>query len=110
MGGYMSRNVAYIVADDESEKLVQKAVIDSFAKQNGFDDLEYFYESEKSYVSWKNRDLGKIILPSLNEGDNFIVSDGAKLGNSTPETDVVLMYFADKQVNVYFAKIRIKIL
>jgi hypothetical protein len=46
----------------------------------------------------------------LNEGDNFIVSDGAKLGNSTPETDVVLMYFADKQVNVYFAKVRMKIL
>ncbi|HEX13552.1 MAG: hypothetical protein ACP5IH_03615 [Desulfurella sp.] len=106
----MPRNVAYIVADDESEKLVQKATIDSFAKQNGFDDVEYFYESQKSYVSWKNRDLGKVLLPSLNEGDNFFVTDGAKLGNSTPETDVVLMYFADKQINVYFTKIRMKIL
>lgn len=106
----MPNNIAYIIADDESERLVQKATIDSFAKQNGFDDLEYFYESEKSYVSWKNRDLGKTLLPSLSEGDNFIVADGTKLGNSTPETDVVLMYFADKQVNVYFAKIRMKII
>lgn len=106
----MPRNVAYILAEDETDKLAQKAVIDNFANMNGFENLEYFYESEKPYVSWKNRDLGKTILPSLQEGDNFFVSDGQKLGNSTPETDVVLMYFADKQINVYFTKTRIKIL
>lgn len=106
----MQKNVGYIIADDESDSLTQKATIDHFAKQNDLGDVEIFYESEKNYITWKNRDLGKKLLPSLQEGDNFIVTDALKLGSSVPETDVVLMYFADKQINVYFAKTGIKII
>ncbi len=105
----MGKTVGYIQADSKTEQLLQKAVIDRFARANGLGEVEYVIEDSKDYVSWKDRLLGKKVLNEMKKGDSLIVADSMRLGNSSPEVDVILMYFAEKGVNVYYAKVGMKI-
>ncbi len=102
----------YIQYDNEAEKILQKAAIDKFVKDKfglKSEDVEYLIENVKPYISWKNRRLGKEILPKLKEGDVLVVSESKRLGSSSPEVDVFLMYATDKGAEVYEARLNTKI-
>ncbi len=106
----MGKIVGYIQFETEMDKVLQKAAIDKFTKDKfNQQNVEYVYEEVKSFVSWKNRKLGKEVLPSLQKDDRLIVSESKRLGNSSPEIDVFLMYVTDKGVEVYEAKLNSKI-
>ncbi len=109
MGGKI---YGYIQYDNETEKVLQKAAIDKFVKdkyKKTLDEVEYLVENVKPYVSWKNRKLGRELLPKLKEGDVLIVSEAKRLGSSSPEIDVFLMYATDKGAEVYEARLDTKI-
>ncbi len=102
----------YIQYDNEAERILQKASIDKFVRDKfGLkpEDIEYLIENVKPYISWKNRKLGKEILPKLQEGDVLVVSESKRLGSSSPEVDVFLMYATDKGAEVYEARLNTKI-
>lgn len=106
----MGKIIGYIQFETESDKILQKAAIDKFVKDKfKRDDTEYFFENVKPFISWRNRDLGKEILPSLENGDVLVVSESKRLGNSSPEIDVLLMYATDKGAEVYEARLNTKI-
>ncbi len=106
----MGKIIGYIQFETEMDKVLQKAAIDKFTKDKfNQQNVEYVYEEVKSFVSWKNRKLGKEVLPSLQKDDILIVSESKRLGNSSPEIDVFLMYVTDKGVEVYEAKLNSKI-
>ncbi len=106
----MGRIIGYVQFESETDKVLQKAAIDKFVRDKfKREDIEYIYEEVKSFVSWKNRILGKELLPSLQEGDVLVVSEAKRLGNSSPETDVLLMYVTDKGAEVYEARLNTKI-
>ncbi len=106
----MGKIIGYIQYETESERILQKAAIDKFAKDKfKKEDIEFLYDEVKSFISWKNRKLGKELLPSLTEGDVVIVSESKRLGNSSPEIDVLLMYMTDKGAEVYEARLDTKI-
>jgi len=106
----MGRIVGYIQFEDELDRVTQKAAIDKFVKEKfGTDKIDYVYENVKSFISWRNRTLGKEVLPSLNKGDVLVVSESKRLGNSTPEIDVLLMYIIDKGADVYEARLNTKL-
>ncbi len=102
----MGKIVGYIQFESEIDKITQKAAIDKFVKEKfNRSDIEYVYENVKSFVSWRNRILGKEILPSLQDGDVLVVSESKRLGNSQPEIDVLLMYIMDKGAKAYEARL-----
>ncbi len=108
----MGKVYAYIQYDNEADKIIQKAAIDKFVKHKfnlKSEDVEYMMEKVKPYVSWKNRQLGKELLPKLEEGDKLIVSESKRLGSSSPEIDVFLMYATDRGAEVYEARLDTKI-
>ncbi len=106
----MGRVIGYIQFEKEMDKVLQKAAIEKFVRDKfKREDIEYVYEEVKSFVSWKNRKLGKELLPALQEGDILIVSESKRLGNSSPEIDVFLMYATDKGAEVYEARLNTKI-
>ncbi len=106
----MSRIIGYVQYEEEPERILQKAAIDKFVKDKfKGNDIDYVFENVKHYISWKNRELGKEVLPSFEGGDVLIVSESKRLGNSSPEIDVFLMYATDKGVEVYEARLDTKI-
>ncbi|AEA34508.1 resolvase domain-containing protein [Hippea maritima] len=108
----MGKIYGYIQYDSEADRIVQKAAIDKFVKSKygiASDGIEYLEENVKPYISWKNRQLGKELLPKLEEGDVLVVSESKRLGSSSPEIDVFLMYATDKGAEVYEAKLDTKI-
>ncbi len=102
----MGRIIGYIQFESEIDKITQKAAIDKFVKEKfNANNVDYVYENTKSFVSWRNRVLGKEVLPSLQEGDVLVVSESKRLGNSQPEIDVLLMYIMDKGAKAYEARL-----
>lgn len=106
----MGKVIGYIQAESEGDRVMQKATIDSYAKKKfNITDVEYVFEDVSSYISWKSRILAKEILPNMEKGDVLLTSESARLGNSSAEVNLLLMYFADKGVDVYEAKTGTKI-
>ncbi|GEM_PF-2370619 len=106
----MGKIIGYIQAESEGDRIMQKATIDSYAKNKfNVSDVEYVVEEVSSYISWKNRILSKEVLPNMEEGDVLLVHNAGRLGNSSAEVNLLLMYFADKGVDVYEAKTGAKI-
>jgi DNA invertase Pin-like site-specific DNA recombinase len=106
----MGKVIGYIQYENDSDKILQKAAIDKFAKDKfNQQSIDYVYEKIEPFISWKNRILGKELLPSLEEKDILIVSESKRLGNSSPEIDVLLMYVTEKGAEVYEAKLDTKI-
>ncbi len=106
----MGKIIGYVQYETESERLTQKVAIDKFVKDKfNRNDIEYTFENIEHFVSWKNRILGKEILPSLENGDVLVVSESKRLGSSSPEIDVFLMYATDKGTQVFEARLDTKI-
>ncbi len=106
----MGKIIGYVQYEQESDKILQKAAIDKFVRDKfKQENIEYIYEKVEPFISWKNRILGKELLPSLEEKDVLIVSESKRLGNSSPEIDVFLMYATDKGAEVYEARLDTKI-
>ena len=108
----MGKIYGYIQYESNSDRIIQKAAIDKFVKEKFNltpDNIEYFEEAVKPYISWKNRKLGKELLPKLSKDDVLVVSESKRLGASSPEVDVFLMYVTDKGAVVYEARLDTKI-
>jgi len=108
----MGKIYGYIQFDNEAEKILQKAAIDKFVKdkyKKTPEEIEYLMENVKPYISWKNRKLGRELLPKLQEGDVLVVSESKRLGSSSPEIDVFLMYVTDRGTEVFEARLDTKI-
>ncbi|WP_022669528.1 invertase [Hippea alviniae] len=108
----MGKIYGYIQYDSESDRVLQKAAIDKFVKDKYKEmstEIEYLEEEVKPYISWKNRKLGKELLPKLEKGDVVVVSESKRLGSSSPEIDLFLMYATDKGAEVYEARLNTKI-
>ncbi len=106
----MAKTIGYIQISpgEEQTELIQRAVIGDFAAKNQLEPVEYIKEEVPRYTGWRERILGKKIFAELKEGDNLIVSEMGRLGNSSAEINALLTFFSDKGVNVYVAKTGIK--
>lgn len=98
-------HVAYLWGPCTNQELDnQRKEILEFIEKEGLQPFEYFEEkvSVKSPVT--GRDLGRKVLPFLQEGDALIVTELSRLGRNLVEIMTVLNVLVDKGVRVYAVK------
>ena len=99
-----SRTVGYLrVSTAEQDLEKNKAEILHLANDKGLGQVEWVEEKVSGKVSWKKREIGRIIH-DLNEGDNLIVSELSRFGRSTFQCLEILKIGTDKKINIYAVK------
>ncbi len=100
-----AKHVAYLWGPCTNQELDnQRKEILEFIEKEGLQPFEYVEEkiSVKSPVT--GRDLGRKVLPFLQEGDTLIVTELSRLGRNLVEIMTVLNVLVDKGVRVYAVK------
>jgi len=98
-------HVAYLWGPCTNQEMDnQRKEILEFIEKEGLQPFEYVEEkvSVKSVVT--GRDLGRKVLPLLQEGDALIVTELSRLGRNLVEIMTVLNVLVDKGVRVYAVK------
>ena len=98
------KTYAYIrVSTDKQDLENQKFVILQYANDKKLRNVEFIEETISGRISWKNRKL-KDLIDNLKSGDNLIVAELSRLGQSMLEIMELLSILLRKGVNVYVVK------
>jgi DNA invertase Pin-like site-specific DNA recombinase len=95
---------AYLrVSTDAQDTENQKHGIIQYAKEKGFDNVEYVADSVSSKIDWRERKLGEMVK-TANTGDTIIFSEISRMARSTLQVLEILRDCADKSVEVHIVK------
>jgi DNA invertase Pin-like site-specific DNA recombinase len=95
---------AYLrVSTDAQDTENQKHGIKQYAKEKGFDEIDYVPDSVSSKVNWKERKLGEMINNAAS-GDTIIFSEISRMARSTLQVLEIMRDCAEKSVEVHIVK------
>ena len=95
---------AYLrVSTDAQDTENQKHGIIQYAKEKGFDNVEYIADSVSSKIDWRERKLGEMVK-TASIGDTIIFSEISRMARSTLQVLEILRECANKSVEVHIVK------
>ena len=93
------------VSTDKQDYNNQKSGVEDFAKRHGWEIGKYILDDNTSgTVDPKRRNLGKSLLPHLQEGDIIICSELSRLGRKLLMVFNILQYIMERKAIVYTVK------
>lgn len=97
-------NYAYLrVSTDLQDIKNQKLGILKYCNERQLAPVEFVQETKSSRVSWKDREIGRII-DGLQPGDNVVVAEISRMARSTLEVLKILEIAAKKEVAIHIVK------
>ena len=99
------KNIAYLRVSTVAQDLEnQRHGVLDFIAQEGIKPVEFVQEKVTGKISVSERDLGRKVIPALQQGDALIVSELSRLGRNMVEIMGVLDELIKKGVRIYAVK------
>ncbi len=99
------KNIAYLRVSTVAQDLDnQRHGICDFIEREGIQPIKFVHEKVTGKTPVSDRDLGKKVIPDLQQGDTLIVSELSRLGRNMIEIMGVLDDLIKKGVKIYAVK------
>lgn len=102
-------NYAYLrVSTDRQEVDNQRHGILEYANQYGLSNLQFIEDTASGKLKWKERQLGELLLKTLQPGDTLIFAEISRMARSTLQVLEILEHATTHQLQVHIAKQRMR--
>ena len=102
-------NYAYLrVSTDRQDVDNQRHGILEYANQHGLSNLQFIEDTVSGKVKWKERQIGELLLKTMQVGDALIFAEISRMARSTLQVLEILEHATTHQLQVHIAKQRMR--